>query len=232
MKKVLVTGGAGYIGSVLVRILLKKGYYVRIYDNLRFGGESLLGVINEDKLEFVKGDITDKKGLKKAIKNMNYIVHLAAIVGDPACAKEPKHAENVNLNSSKYLFNIAMGNEIERFVFSSTCSNYGKMKNPDKLINENSELSPISLYAETKVAFEKFMFNEVDRSEYFSPTCLRFSTVYGLSPRMRFDLTVNEFTKELIMGRQLAILETILSCPRLSKIRFNRFRVSHRKSSI
>lgn len=204
MKKVLVTGGAGYIGSVLVRLLLNKGYFVRVLDKLNFGGESLIEVFNNSNFEFVKGDIRNIEDVKKAMNNIDYVVHLAAIVGDPACAKEPNLAKEVNVEGSKLLYKIANENSVKKFVFASTCSNYGKMKDSSAYVDENSELRPVSLYAETKVEIENYLLNE-NKNSITKPTCLRFSTVYGISPRMRFDLTVNEFTKELALGRELII---------------------------
>ena len=204
MKKVLVTGGAGYIGSVLVRLLVNKGYKVRVLDNLKFGGDSLVELLNNENFEFVKGDIRNKKDVEVVMKDIDVVAHLAAIVGDPACAKEPYLAKEVNLQGSKLVYNIANENKVKKFIFASTCSNYGKMKNSDEYVDETSELKPVSLYAETKVEFERFLLSQ-DKTNFTKPTCLRFSTVYGISPRIRFDLTVNEFTKELVLGRELIV---------------------------
>jgi nucleoside-diphosphate-sugar epimerase len=204
MKKVLVSGGAGYIGSVLVRLLLQSGYKVRVIDNLRFGGEAIVDLLNDENFEFHKGDTRNNEDLEKAVQGVDYVAHLAAIVGDPACAKEPDLARATNLEATKNFYQIANKNGVKKFVFASTCSNYGKMKNPEAFVNEESELAPVSLYAETKVAAETFLL-EQDRNNTCKPTNLRFSTVYGLSPRIRFDLTVNEFTKELALGRELVI---------------------------
>lgn len=204
MKKVLVTGGAGYIGSVLVRLLLKSGYKVRVLDNLRFGGEQIIELLNENNFEFIKGDVRNDEDVKKALAGIDYVAHLAAIVGDPACSKEPELAKETNLEASKRVYDLANEAGVEKFVFASTCSNYGKMPDPSQFVVETSELKPISLYAETKVAVEKYLLNQ-DTNNDCKPTCLRFSTVYGISPRMRFDLTVNDFTKELALGRTLKV---------------------------
>ncbi|MFW6101954.1 MAG: NAD-dependent epimerase/dehydratase family protein [Bacteroidota bacterium] len=204
MKQVLVTGGAGYIGSLLVRLLLKEGYQVRVMDNLRFGGETLVDLLNDPNFEFIKGDIRNIDDLRKSANNINNIVHLAAIVGDPACRNEPELAKEINLESTKKLYNIANKNGVEKFIYASTCSNYGKMEDPEGYVNEESKLAPVSLYAETKVDSEKFLLGQT-HSQTCKPTSLRFSTVYGLSSRIRFDLTVNEFTKELALGRELVV---------------------------
>lgn len=201
---VLVTGGAGYIGSVLVRLLLEAGYRVRVLDNLRFGGEALLGILDDEGFEFVKADIRDADAVREAMDGCHAVVQLAAIVGDPACAREPDLARQVNEEASKAMYLMAEEGGVERFVFASTCSNYGRMLDADAFVDEESELRPVSLYAETKVAVERFLM-EQPRSNRCAPTSLRFSTVYGASPRMRFDLTVNEFTRELVLGRELVV---------------------------
>lgn len=203
-RTVLVTGAAGYIGSVLVRQLLERGFTVRALDSLRFGGESLIPLLDNDDFEFVRGDVRDPEAVSRALEGVWAVAHLAAIVGDPACRQEPDLARSVNLDASKGVYQEAERAGVERFVFASTCSNYGKMSDPDALVDETSELRPVSLYAETKVEFERFLLDQ-PRGARCAPTCLRFSTVYGISPRMRFDLTVNEFTRELVMGHELVV---------------------------
>lgn len=203
-KKVLVTGGAGYIGSVLVRLLLEKGYHVRVLDNLSFGGEPILDLLNRSDFEFVKGDVRDEAVVADAMKGIDFVAHLASIVGDPACAVNPDLTRSVNIDGSVNLYTQAEAADVKKFVFASTCSNYGKMKDPDSFVNEASELAPVSLYAETKVFVEKYLLGQ-PATNTCKPTCLRFSTVYGLSLRPRFDLTVNEFAKELALGRELVI---------------------------
>lgn len=204
MKRVLVTGGAGYIGSVLVKLLLDKGYFVRVLDNLSFGGEAIVELLNNDNFDFIKGDIRNREDLKKAMQDIDFVAHLASIVGDPACAIDPELTKDINLNGAKLTYTVANEMGIKKFVFASTCSNYGKMEDSNSFVTEESELKPVSLYAETKVEFEQFLLSQ-DKSNITKPTCLRFSTVYGLSPRIRFDLTVNEFTKELAMKRELIV---------------------------
>ncbi len=202
--KVLVTGGAGYVGSTLAGYLLECGHSVRVLDTLMHGGGSLLGVWAHPNFEFSKGDVRDSDEVEAALDKVDAVVHLAAIVGDPACAKQPDLARQTNLDASLALLKASENAGISRFVFASTCSNYGKMKDPDSLVNEESELSPVSLYAETKVSVE----NEIlhgNISDKMCATSLRFATVYGVSPRMRFDLTVNEFTAELLTKKSLLV---------------------------
>ena len=200
--KILVSGGAGYIGSVLVRQLLDKGYRVRVIDSLKFGGDALYDVMLHPNFEFMLGDIRNVEEVRKAVKDVDAVAHLAAIVGDPACKKYSEEARETNWEGSVSLFNEAEKAGCKRFVFASTCSNYGKMPDPDSYVTESSELNPISLYAELKVKFEKFLLEE-KRDSPMCSTSLRFSTVYGFSPRIRFDLTVNEFTRNAaIHGEQ------------------------------
>lgn len=200
--KVLVTGGAGYIGSVLVRQLLQKGHQVRVLDNLSFGGDALYDVMLNPNFEFIKGDVRNAADVAKAIEGVEGVAHLAAIVGDPACKKYSDDANTTNWDGSVALFEAAEKAGVKRFVFASTCSNYGKMPDPDSFVVETSELNPVSLYAELKVKFEKYLIEQRKDSKMCS-TALRFSTVYGFSPRIRFDLTVNEFTRNAtINGEQ------------------------------
>jgi len=207
MKKVLVTGGAGYIGSVLVGALLKNAYQVRVFDNLSFGGESLLAYWNDPLFSFVKGDITNSSDIDDVLADFkpDAVVHLAAIVGDPACAQKSDLARKINWEASRDFFEKVKECGCQRFVFSSTCSNYGKMADGEKYVDEDSPLAPVSLYAETKVQLEQYILKGSKRKEGFCPVILRFSTVYGISPRMRFDLTVNEFTREFTLGREVEV---------------------------
>lgn len=199
-----MTGGAGYIGSVLTRQLLEKGYHVRVMDRLMYGGEPIIDMLNYPNFEFVKGDVRNREDVEKAVEGMDSIAHLAAIVGDPACAKDPELSRSTNLEGSKLLYDVANEKGVKQFVFASTCSNYGKMDDPEAYVHEESKLAPVSLYAETKVATEQYLLGQ-PKSNNCKPTCLRFSTVYGLSLRPRFDLTVNEFTKELVLDRELVV---------------------------
>lgn len=185
-------------------MLLSAGHRVRVLDSLQHGGAPLLGVWAHPDFEFERGDIRDAAAVQRAVAGVDAVVHLAAIVGDPACARDPALARAVNLEASFALISESRARGVSRFVFASTCSNYGRMADPNALVHEDSELRPVSLYAETKVAVEKVLL-ESPPAAGWTPTPLRFSTVYGVSPRMRFDLTVNEFAQELVVKKQLKV---------------------------
>lgn len=202
--QILITGGAGYIGSRLTPLLLAAGHQVRVLDHLAHGGESLLGVWCHPGFEFTRGDVRDRDTVRAAVSGRDAVVHLAAVVGDPACSREPASARAINLDASLELIEESKRAGVGRFVFASTCSNYGKMKDADRFVDEQSELRPVSLYAETKVAVERALL-ESDRKDGWCPTPLRFATIYGVSPRMRFDLTVNEFTMEMLTRKHLKV---------------------------
>lgn len=203
-RNVLVTGGGGYVGSVLVQHLIDAGMAVRVLDALAVGdGRSLLPVWGRNGFEFVRGDVRDARMRSAALEGMDSVVHLAAIVGDPACSREPEKARAVNLEATRALTAEAARAGVERFVFASTCSNYGKMADGDDWVTEDWELRPVSLYAETKVAAELEIM--ASTTSDFATTCLRLATVYGVSPRMRFDLTVNEFARDALLTRKLVV---------------------------
>jgi nucleoside-diphosphate-sugar epimerase len=202
--KILLTGGAGYIGSTLAPLLLAAGHHVRVLDHLAHGGESLLGIWCHPGFEFIRGDIRDRTTVQSAVSGREAVVHLAAIVGDPACSRQPDLARATNLDASLALIEESQHAGVGRFIFASTCSNYGKVKDPTQYVDEESDLSPVSLYAETKVAVEAALLRSGSNTGW-CPTPLRFSTVYGVSPRMRFDLTVNEFTMEMLTKRHLKV---------------------------
>ena len=202
--RVLVTGGAGYVGSALVPMLLAAGAKVRVLDALAVGdGTSLDALRDRDDLDILVGDVRDEALRRTALEGVDAIVHLAAIVGDPACARQPEAARAVNVDASRTLLAEAADCGVDRFVFASTCSNYGRLADGDAVATEEWELRPVSLYAETKVAAELDILAAARPG--FAPTCLRFATVYGVSPRMRFDLTVNEFTRDALLQRALVV---------------------------
>lgn len=201
---VLVTGGAGYVGSVLVDELLDRGWAVRVMDTLTVGdGRSLLHVWGRPRFDFVRGDVRDSELRASALAGADAVVHLAAIVGDPACARDPERAREVNLAATRALVTEASAAGVKRLVFASTCSNYGKLQDGDAFATEEWDLRPVSLYAETKVAAELEVL--AHSTPGFATTCLRFATVYGVSPRMRFDLTVNEFARDALLHHKLVV---------------------------
>ena len=201
--KILVTGGAGYLGSILSLALIEAGHRVRILDNLMHGGRSLLSIFGHPQCDFTIGDLRDSSCVARAVEDVDAVVHLAAIVGDPACARDPEAARAINERGSLQLIRSAQNAGVSRFVFASTCSNYGRMQDTSVLASEEHELRPLSLYAETKVAVERALLGQ-DAST-MSRTVLRFATLFGVSPRMRFDLTVNQFVMEMLVHRRLVV---------------------------
>jgi nucleoside-diphosphate-sugar epimerase len=202
-RYILVTGGAGYIGSIVVSELLSQGHRVRSLDQLVHGSvPSVLGCWGAEKFEFVRGDIRDPDVCTAALEGVDAVVHLAAIVGDPACARHSRLAHEVNTEATRDLLEWARAAGVERFIFTSTCSNYGKLE-AAAVATEEWELRPVSLYAETKVAAEEAVLGQAQAG--FTTCCLRFATVYGTAPRMRFDLTVNEFVRDLLLTGSLLV---------------------------
>ena len=200
---VVVTGGAGYLGSVLCLKLLEAGHTVSVLDHLAYGGASLLPLAGRRGFQLVVGDTRDNAAVSRILDGAEAVVHLAAIVGDPACARDPDIAIAVNREASLKLMDAARDRGIKRLIFASTCSNYGRMIDTTVLAEESHELRPVSLYAETKVAVEQHLLS-MDPGE-MCPVVYRFATLYGLSPRMRFDLTVNQFTMEMLTRKQLTV---------------------------
>jgi nucleoside-diphosphate-sugar epimerase len=205
-RQVLVIGGAGYLGSVLVRKLLDRGYRVSVIDKLIYkNGSSIADLIENPDFSFTPGDYGEPGKLETAMRDVTDVVLLAALVGDPICKKYPDLARKTNLDSAKQLLERLTGRDIGKFVFTSTCSNYG-LRNDDTPADETSDLNPQSLYAETKVAFEQHILGSLSNLD-FCPTILRLSTAYGISRRMRFDLSISEFTRELALGRDLLVYD-------------------------
>ncbi len=208
-RHILITGGAGYIGSLLTSELLRANYRVTVLDSLLFGGESLVPFLHHPNFQFVKADVTEPRAVKDSLKDgwqkPDALVHLAAIVGFPACQAVGKQvAWRYNVDATKTVFGQAIDLGVERFVFASTYSNYGL--SPDgKPVTEESPLNPQSLYAETKVAAEEFLISQKDAT--CAPLLFRFATLYGISPRTRFDLIVNQFVLEAFTKRQLIIYQ-------------------------
>ena len=200
---ITVTGGAGYIGVCVVEELLEAGHEVRVLDVLLHEQRQIAAHLADAGAELVQGDIRDPEARGRALQGSEGVVHLAAIVGDPACARNPELSHEVNVEGSRSLVSDAMEAGVGRLVFASTCSNYGRMADPTVPVDENGQLAPVSLYAEQKVGIERALLDR-DFGD-LRPTCLRFATVYGRAPRMRFDLTVNEFTRDLWAERPLEV---------------------------
>lgn len=201
-KKILITGGAGYIGSTVVRYLLGLRYTVYVLDNLIHGTEGVSCFLGHDEYNFVRGDIRDKKIVNEVVKEVDYIVHLAALVGDAACKKNSDETRAVNIEGTKNILHSSLKNNIKRFLFFSTCSSYG-LQDENLMVKEDAPLNPVSLYAETKISMEDYIkSNCVNKMPY---VILRPSSMHGPSPRMRFDLTVNHFVKDAVLYEKLEI---------------------------
>jgi nucleoside-diphosphate-sugar epimerase len=183
---VLVIGGAGYIGSWLAKRLLEEGQSVRILDNAVYGLEPIRDLLGYPKFNYVNGDCRNIQDVVKAMRGVSSVVHLAAIVGDPACELDHKTTIEINYAATRMLIEIAKGYGVDRFLFASSCSVYGAS---DELMSEASSIAPISLYGETKVSSERALLEAA--GDDFHPVLMRFATVFGLSNRPRFDLVVN-----------------------------------------
>lgn len=195
--KILVTGGAGYVGSVLVPELLKRQYKVRVLDNLMYGGQGLVPSFFDPNFEMLRGDVRDKKTVEEALKDVDAIIHLAAIVGYPACKKNPDLARSVNYEATLQLEKLR-GKNIP-FLFGSTGSNYGAVVG--QLCTEETPLNPLSLYGETKTRAERYLLSRDDT------VCYRFATAFGASNRMRLDLLINDFVYQAVRHRNVTIYE-------------------------
>ena len=206
-RHIVITGGAGYIGSLLTSELLRLGHKVTVLDLLLFGGESLVPFMAHPNFRFVKADVTQPRALLSAMRGYakpDSIVHLAAIVGFPACQSIGRDAAWwYNVKAVEHVYEQAADLGLERFVFSSTYSNYG-LAQDGQPVNETTPLHPQSLYAETKIAAEEFLLAQQDA---IAPLVFRFATLYGISPRTRFDLIVNQFVLEAFTKRELIIYQ-------------------------
>lgn len=204
--KILVTGAAGYLGSTLIPLLLEQDHTVVGLDSLRHAcaARPLLGAWSHPRFRFVRADVRDAAAVAAALRGVDAVVNLAAIVGDPACARDPQEAKDINLDAAISLAEASEKAGVRRFIFASTCSNYGKMADPNGFVDESSELKPVSLYAETKVAVERAILDKT-RFRALCTTALRLSTLFGAAPRMRFDLTVNEFVLKLVADGKLVV---------------------------
>lgn len=205
-KKILLIGGAGYIGPVVTAHLLNAGYAVNCLDNLLYENNLCVIPFMENKnYKFIYGDLRNKENLNSALEGVTDVVLLAGLVGDPITKKYPDASAEINDEGIIRCIENLNGRGLDRVIFISTCSNYGLIKS-DQLADEDFELTPLSLYARSKVEAEKYLLNRKNEID-FVPTVLRFATAFGLAPRMRFDLTVNEFTREMALGNELLIFD-------------------------
>jgi len=197
-RKVLIIGGAGYLGLVLVDKLLDKGYFVRVLDNLLFGENHL--PLSHKNLEFMKGDMRNITHIIDALKGIDSVILLAGIVGDPASKSLPQDTIEVNYLATKVVAEACKYNQINRFIFASTCSVYGV---GSKILDEDSSLNPLSFYAKSKIISEEGILGLMD--ENFSPCILRMGTLYGFSKRMRFDLVLNILTAHALKKGKMTV---------------------------
>ena len=206
MKNILLIGGEGYVGNVLCQNLMQNNYSVISIDNLLYDNHQC--VINKcyfNNYKFVFGDMCDDRLLKPLIDSSDIVILLAGLVGDPITKNFPKESHKINDEGVMKVIKICADSDIERFIFISTCSNYGLIKG-NELADENHELNPLSLYAESKVKAEKYILSLKDKTD-MNPTILRFATAFGLSPRMRFDLTISNFTRDLFLNNELIVYD-------------------------
>ena len=208
-KHVLITGGAGYIGSLLTGELLRQGYFVTVADELFFGGDSLIAYFSHPNFHFVKMDVWEPRAVRSAVKKdwpiPQAVVHLAGIVGFPACQAVGRQvAWRYNVEAVQRVFEQSQSLGVDRFVFASSYSNYG-ISGDGEPVTEESPLNPQSLYAETKIAAERFLLTQAEES--CAPLIFRFATLFGMSPRTRFDLIVNQFVLEAFTKRELLIYQ-------------------------
>ena len=198
---ILVTGGGGYIGSALIPKLLETGAGVRVFDSFLYGRSAIESFISHPRLQVIEGDINDGGGgLEEAVSGAEVVVHLAAIVGDPACDLVPDLALETNVTATRRLARMCVSESVRRFVFASSCSVYGAN---DGILAESAAVMPMSLYAETKVRAEDDLRDLA--SESFVPGILRFGTLFGASGRLRFDLVVNTMVATAVAERRIQV---------------------------
>ena len=193
--KVLVTGGAGYVGTVLVPQLLAAGHQVTVLDNLRGSGLALLPMFENTNFSFVRGDVRDREVVQRVVSENDAVIHLAAIVGFPACRKHPELATSTNVDGTRNMTEALRPGQ--PFVYASTGSNYGKL---EAICTEESPLNPVSLYAITKTDAERISLEA-------GGVALRFATAFGVSPRLRLDLLINDFVHQAVVNKQIIVYE-------------------------
>lgn len=194
--KIVVTGGAGYVGCVLIPHLLAHGYHVRVIDNLRFGGEGMLPNFIHPNFSFLEGDVLDHAMMRRELADADAVVHLAALVGYPICKKFPDEARRTNIDGTRSVLDATPPGAA--FINFSTGSNYGEVMG---ICDEETPLNPLSIYGETKTAAEEMAMSRPNS------VALRFATAFGLSPRLRLDLMINDFTYQALVNRYLLVYE-------------------------
>ncbi len=199
--KILITGGAGYLGSRVTAHLLRVGHRVTVFDKLVYGAEALLPFYGDGHFKLTRGDVRDVDQVAAALTDIDTIVHFAAVVGEPACAVDSEQSWSINVDGTKTVIAAAQAAKVARLIFVSTCSNYGVAK-PGELATEESVLNPLSDYARAKVECERFILAAAPPP---ASTVLRFGTICGLSGRMRFDLLVSEMAKKCAQGEKIDI---------------------------
>jgi len=200
INDVLVIGGAGYIGSALLPKLLEAGYNVRILDMLLFGPEPIAEFVNHPRLEILEADFRQIDTVVRAVRDVDAVIHLGGLVGDPACALDEELTIDINLTATRLIAEVAKGAGVARFIFASSCSVYGAS---DEFLDERSLLNPVSLYARSKIGSEKVLLSMANT--VFGPTILRFGTVYGMSGRTRFDLVVNLLAAKAVLEGEITV---------------------------
>jgi len=203
-KNILLIGGAGYIGLVTANYLISKGYKVSCLDSLIYSQKDCLDSFDSIKDFFIYGDVRSYD-IKKILKNFDSVVILAGLVGDPITKKYPEQSEEINYFGIKKIIDACKNQKLKNLIFVSTCYNYGFIDN-NITADENYKLNPISSYAKHKVEIEKYIMSLKNQVDY-SPTILRFATAFGLSQRMRFDLTINQFTKDIAEDKTLEVYD-------------------------
>ena len=204
-KKILLIGGSGYIGSVAVNYLLNKNYQVICYDDFIYNHDYILKNISKKKFTFIKAPLKNISNFKKLFNNLYGVIILASVVGDPITRKYPFFANEVNIKQTKKLINFLLNYQIKKIIFVSTCSNYGVTKD-NVPVSESYKLNPKSIYAKNKVNIEKYLYS-IRRKFKSEISILRFATAFGLSPRMRFDLTINEFVRDIFINKKITVFD-------------------------
>ena len=248
MKNILIIGGGGYIGTVVSKFLLNSGHKVKVLDNFIYDNLSAVKELQElQNFSLVNGDMCSENIYQNLMKDITDVIILGGLVGDPITKKYPELHNKINVKGVKNCINILKKHSFNKLIFISTCSNYGLISDSE-IADENFPLNPLSLYAKAKVEIENFILSLKEEKINFDPVILRFATAFGASPRMRFDLTINEFAFELLKGNELLVYDpdtwrpychvkdfsnafiTVLNSPK-EKVAYNVFNVGDTKEN-